>query len=811
MQSIKCVFYVVRVFHYKKAILRVNYFALKNLFSILVLLLPIWASGQSYRGTVVDDNKEAIPGAIIQTLDNQHYASSKTDGAFVMPLVGDSSIVVKVSFLGYGERQVLLQANTPKTVVLTYKSQALSEVSIQGQRTTEVLKNSAQTVSTIDVKPLQSRSLSAQQIINRTAGVHVRETGGLGSFASYNINGISGKGIKLFIDGIPLDNTGYASDINLIPINLINSIEIYKGIVPVSLGSDALGGAINIVTRQDLKDYVDASVEVSSFNTYRATFAARKNIGKYGFAEVRSFYNYSDNNYFIDAEIANEKGKIDTVRVRRFHDAFESYNVGVYAGLQQYKHADLLKVGFEFNSFDKELQHKFASQKKPFGQANLKDDNTKASLAYQKKDFFLNGLDVNFYGFHLQGNTLFSDTGKANYNWYGEEVNRFSFGAETGIFPRLLDLKTTNDLLRLNLSYELGKHQSLSANVVTSKVTQRGSDTAYTSILPPEVEDPFKEPQFLAKTITGIAHEINWLNGYLTNVSSVKYNLLSVKAKANVFDVTDTAQVTSNKNFGWSEAMKISIVPEKYWVILNYEQSVRLPDQYEQFGDRSLLIANPDLRPEKSNNINIGFNVNRQKNNASLRASVRYFERDTKDFIRLVIGPAFAQYQNFGRVRSRGGEFELLYRPIPIIQIGLNATYQDLRNITDTNNLFNNARVPQRYFNTRIPNIPLYFGNLDVQLFRPSIIKKGDVLTFAINSSYVPDFFLLPEVDGNANNKVSIPKQWINNLGVTYTLPQRIFYAGLEVKNITDVDRFDNFGVQKPGRSIHFKIGTFIQ
>lgn len=52
-------------------------------------------------------------------------------------------------------------------------------------------------------------------------------------------------------------------------------IEVYKGVVPISLGGDALGGAVNIVTKQNMRKYIDASYSIGSFNTHKASFSGR--------------------------------------------------------------------------------------------------------------------------------------------------------------------------------------------------------------------------------------------------------------------------------------------------------------------------------------------------------------------------------------------------------------------------------------------------------------------------------------------------------------------------------------------------------
>lgn len=50
---------------------------------------------------------------------------------------------------------------------------------------------------------------------------------------------------------MPLDTKGSGVSLANLPINIIDRIEIYKGVVPASLGTDALGGAINIITKQE--------------------------------------------------------------------------------------------------------------------------------------------------------------------------------------------------------------------------------------------------------------------------------------------------------------------------------------------------------------------------------------------------------------------------------------------------------------------------------------------------------------------------------------------------------------------------------
>ena len=134
--------------------------------------------------------------------------------------------------------------------------------------------------------------------MNRTTGIKVREEGGVGSDFDLSINGLSGNSVRYFLDGMPLDTKGSGVSLANLPINIIDRIEIYKGVVPASLGTDALGGTINIITKQEKKDYLDVSYGIGSFHTHKADLNAQFVEKKTGLI-VRPTVgiNYSKNDY----------------------------------------------------------------------------------------------------------------------------------------------------------------------------------------------------------------------------------------------------------------------------------------------------------------------------------------------------------------------------------------------------------------------------------------------------------------------------------------------------------------------------------
>ncbi|MCD7930525.1 MAG: TonB-dependent receptor plug domain-containing protein [Tannerellaceae bacterium] len=102
----------------------------------------------------------------------------------------------------------------------------------------------------IDAKKLEFQSIQTTELLDRTAGVRIRQSGGMGSDVQYNINGLTGNSIRIFIDGIPVRNYGSSFSLSSIPPAMIERIEVYKGVVPAHLSEDALGGAINVILKK---------------------------------------------------------------------------------------------------------------------------------------------------------------------------------------------------------------------------------------------------------------------------------------------------------------------------------------------------------------------------------------------------------------------------------------------------------------------------------------------------------------------------------------------------------------------------------
>jgi len=132
---------------------------------------------------------------------------------------------------------------------LEEKDNALDEIIIQGKSKAEKIRDKAYAVNVIETGVFKNTATNISQVLNKVPGIVIREEGGLGSNFNLSLNGLSGKQIKTFIDGIPMSYFGRSLTLNNFTSNIIETIEIYKGVVPIYLFSDALGGVISIRTK----------------------------------------------------------------------------------------------------------------------------------------------------------------------------------------------------------------------------------------------------------------------------------------------------------------------------------------------------------------------------------------------------------------------------------------------------------------------------------------------------------------------------------------------------------------------------------
>ncbi|MEN7548766.1 TonB-dependent receptor [Rapidithrix thailandica] len=776
---------------------------MKTLYKFLAILLTnssfCYGQGAAVLGTVYSKNGEGIPGAFIQVSSGQAAVTDEA-GKFVFQNLKPGDHTLTASFMGFQAMQKTFHVSEGQrlTVNFTLKEEVrhLNEVTVTEKSEARELKESVASVAVLEAKGLYTQSNNTSEVLKQVSGVNVRQTGGFGSEAEVYINGMSGKQVKFFLDGIPLSYFGSGLGLNVLPLNLMEQIEVYKGVVPVHLGADALGGAINIIPRTEYSTYLDVSYSLGSFNSHKANlngqFADRQNNFLAG---VNSFYNHSDNTYKVDVETINESGNPVPVTVRRFHDRFSNYLVNLYAGVYEKAYADRLIISARYSGLNDEIQHN-AVMSQPYGEATYEESTLGFSFEYEKQNI-LPQTTLKWYGGMNYTRGYVTDTTLNAYTWDGKVYRRRTDGGEISTSRSLLELNAKNALSRFNVRYEPWKNGQVTFNVFTSWFRRRGEDPFAAEFYG---KDYYTHPTVLVKNATGIAYEHQFGKSF-TGYTAFKHFVYASDGYL-IQNMEFRPNRESVSNIGYSQSFRYHFT-DKLLAKASYEYATRLPDELELFGDFTLVRPNPFLEPEQSHNANLGLQYHSKKLDIELNG----FYRMTDNIIWLRTSQFYAQYQNLLKALVTGFDVEIHYKPFHGLRVKANATYQDIRNRSPKNVT---GSIDERYYNARLPNIPYLFGNGEVRYQTERFWGTENRLSAWWSAGYVHDFFLFWAVDGNRERKNFIPAQLIQNAGVTYSLPENRFSITMESTNLFDRKAYDNFSVQRPGRAFYLTLRTYL-
>ncbi|MBD2702467.1 TonB-dependent receptor [Spirosoma sp. BT702] len=781
---------------------------------------PLFAqpgSGQ-ISGQLITQDKVPVAFATVMLANTNYNATSDTTGSFTLSApAGQYTIVVSKVGLKRIERSIVITAgrNTELKNLVLLPDGDLGEVVVRGKNEVRQINEQGFAVNAIDLKTVYGLNRDLNQVLNTTTGIRIREEGGLGSNFNFSLNGFSGNQVKFFLDGIPIDNFGSSLTLNNFPANAAERIEVYKGVLPVSLGTDALGGAVNIVSRRN-PNYLDASYSFGSFNTHRVALNGAYTNAKTGFTvRANTFFNYSDNKYRVLVPIKNlaTSNFGPDQWVRRYHDDYQSATMQLEAGVTNKPFADRLLIGLIASGNDKDVQTGVVMER-VFGAITSHTRTLIPTVKYKKKDLWLNGLDLNLYAAYNMTRFTLIDTTAREYNWLGQfKVNPASSTSSVG-GERSRTRNQNKDhegLLTANLTYRIDGQQTLALNYVGTNFHRSSYD--------PENPDAIgnRFPSDLAKNALGLAWNLDIHNKFTTSVFGKFFAMKAVGyQQVDAFTAQERYEATtfnySNPGYGLATAYFLHPTIQ---VKGSYEHAYRMPEGSEIFGDGVFVVYSVGLKPEKSDNINLGAHyATPAEKDHRITAETGLIYRLTKDFIRLdqSVSGAQRQNQNRGKVRTTGIEAELAYYFKKRLFVSVNGTYQSIidKQEFEQSSGFTGGVTRNITYNFRLPNLPYLFGNANVGLNLPT--QPNRVLTLAYNMNYVEKYYLVfAELGESAfNQRYIIPTQVAHNLSAAYSLANGKYNLALECRNFTDNLLYDSYRLQKPGRSFSVKFRYFI-
>ncbi|MEM7109359.1 MAG: carboxypeptidase-like regulatory domain-containing protein, partial [Bacteroidota bacterium] len=193
------------------------------------------------QGYLKDDNNEPLPFATVAIKGTSRGSVTDESGYFEIKEIIEGGHTLVASSTGYLSKKQAITIRPNETVteniILSTDVKRLDEVIVEGRsEKVEELVQSAQAITVVETRIAKVQTADLGEVVARTQGVNIQRSGGLGSGSQFSLNGLTNDQIRMFLNGIPMDAMGYINGLANVPVNLIERVEIYRGVVPIRFG-----------------------------------------------------------------------------------------------------------------------------------------------------------------------------------------------------------------------------------------------------------------------------------------------------------------------------------------------------------------------------------------------------------------------------------------------------------------------------------------------------------------------------------------------------------------------------------------------
>ena len=240
-----------------------------SIVALVVLLMGVRdVAGQSLSGQILDESSNPMPGVNVLIEGTSKGAASDTQGHYRIDDLAPGVVVVRFSAIGFHVEtrtiRVISEETTTLDVEMRWKTLLSDEVVVTASRREQPTLSVPVSVSVLSTQDLIRRNtVVLDEALRTVSGVNI-----LGN--QINVRGSSGfafntgSRVLLMLDGMPLltpDSDGVP--LEALPTSEIKQIEVLKGPGSALYGGGALGGVVNVITR-DFPDVASTS-EICSF------------------------------------------------------------------------------------------------------------------------------------------------------------------------------------------------------------------------------------------------------------------------------------------------------------------------------------------------------------------------------------------------------------------------------------------------------------------------------------------------------------------------------------------------------------------
>ena len=305
-------------------------------------------------GHVVDrETHEHLPYATVAVTGTAFGTTTDASGHYFLKNLPEGELTLEVRALGYAvlEKKVTLERG--QTLELNFEVMqsgiSMDEVVVSASRSATLRREAPALVSVLDAALFEKTNASClAQGLSFQPGVRVEDDCQNCGFAQVRINGLDGHYSQILVDSHPVFSalTGVYG-LEQIPANMIERVEVLRGGGSALYGSSAIGGTINVITKEPSRNSAQLAHTLTSLggsnsydnntmlNASLVTESGRAGLCVFAQNRHRSGYDH-DGDGFTELPLINSR----SAGMRSF------FRTGAYSRITaQYHHIDEYRRG----------------------------------------------------------------------------------------------------------------------------------------------------------------------------------------------------------------------------------------------------------------------------------------------------------------------------------------------------------------------------------------------------------------------------------------------------------------------------------
>ncbi len=385
------------------------------------------------------------------------------------------SVCLIATTLAFGQKE--------KSQKDSLNTNTLEEVIVTANKVEQKQNSTGKVVTVINAANLQANAgRSIAQILNEQAGLYLPgSVSNVGTVPSIYMRGASSGRSLILIDGMPVGDPSMISnefDLNLVPLNLIERIEILKGAQSTLYGSDAIGGVINIITKNKSIPVLSGDFSTGSYGTKKMNLQHSNTLGKFNYAV--GYGNETATGFSAATDITGKNNFDKDGYANKNWFANINYTFNQHWNLKASTHQTSYNADIDYGAFKDDKDEQFHNATKLTGFVlKYKKEKTVFQLQYQ-----LSTQDRQYKNDSADRiNTIFEDnqyTGKSHYAdaFYATSVSKniqwimggdFRYGSYQQTYASISEYGPYNDNFKDTFQYQTALYSSLLINDASNK------------------------------------------------------------------------------------------------------------------------------------------------------------------------------------------------------------------------------------------------------------------------------------------------------------------------------------------------------